>query len=176
MVQKRCFYEWSVRVPLLLRLPDGARAGDGVPHPVSLLDVAPTLLDLAGVDERLPLDGRSLLDPDPDRAVLAEYHVEKVRAPCFMVRRGARKLIHVHGHGSQLFDLEADPGEWDDLSGREDAEDLLALILAEFDPDRIAADGAASVRRRELIRDAMALNGTRWDHAPVFDATTMYVR
>ena len=176
MVQKRCFYEWSVRVPLVLRLPGGERAGTSVPVPVSLLDVAPTLLDLAGVDERLALDGRSLLDPDPERAVLAEYHVEKVRAPCFMARRGTRKLIHVHGHGEQLFDLAADPGEWENLGAREDAGDLRAVILETFDPDALAAHGAESVRRRELIRQAMALNGTRWDHSPVFDATTMYVR
>ena len=178
MVQKRCFYEWSVRVPLLLRFADRRRAGERVTDPVSLLDLAPTLLDLAGVNERLPLDGRSLLDPGPDRAVLSEYHVEKVRAPCFMARRGRWKLIHVHGHGSQLFDLETDPGEWENLAGRglpvED--ELRALILAEFDPDAIAAAGAESVRRRELVRHAMALNGTRWDHAPIFDATTQYVR
>lgn len=174
MVQKRCFYEWSVRVPLVLRVPGGEPAV--VSSTVSLLDLAPTLLDLAGVVERLPLDGCGLLDPDPDRAVLSEYHVEKVRAPCFMVRRGTRKLIHVHGHGEQLFDLERDPGEWDDLSAREDADDLRALVLAAFDPDAIAADGAASVARRELIRQAMALNGTRWDYSPVFDATTRYVR
>lgn len=174
MVQKRCFYEWSVRVPLLLRLPDRSRAGERVASPVSLLDVAPTLLDIAGVDDRLLLDGRSLLDPDPGRAVLAEHHVEKVRAPCFMVRRGPRKLIHVHGQGEQLFDLEADPGEWARLD--EDAADLRALILAEFDPEAIAVDGAVSVRRRELIREAMARNGTRWDYSPEWDATTMYVR
>jgi choline-sulfatase len=178
MVQKRCFYEWSVRVPLLLRLPDGRGAGERVPHPVSLLDVLPTLLDLAEVDDRLALDGRSLLDPDPERVVLSEYHVEKVRAPCFMARRGRWKLIHVHGHGSQLFDVGADPNEWENLAGQglAEEEDLRAAILAQFDPDAIAAEGADSVRRRELIRDAMALNGTRWDHAPVFDATTQYVR
>jgi choline-sulfatase len=180
MVQKRCFYEWSVRVPLLLRFPDGSRAGTTVGHPVSLLDVAPTLLDLAGVDERLSLPGRSLLDADADRAVLSEYHVEKVRAPCFMARRGRWKYILIHGHGSQLFDVEADPGEWENLAGRESLRDveegLRALVLADFDPDRIAADGAASVARRELVRRAMALNGTRWDHSPVFDATTQYVR
>jgi arylsulfatase A-like enzyme len=152
-----------------------------VDRPVSLLDLAPTLLDLARVEDRLPLPGHSLLDEGTEeRVVLAEYHVEKVRAPCFMARRGRWKLILVHGHGSQLFDLEADPDEWESLAGRpgvtEVEQDLTAAILAEFDPERIAADGAASVRRRELIRQAMALNGTRWDYSPVFDATTQYVR
>jgi len=180
MVQKRCFYEWSVRVPLLLAFPDGRDAGTSVIEPVSLLDLVPTLLDLAGVDRRLPLDGESLLDVRRDRVVLAEYHVEKVRAPCFMARRGRFKYILVHGHGSQLFDLQADPREWENLAGRPEVGDveaeLHAAILRRFDPDLIAAAGAASVERRELIREAMARNGTRWDYSPVFDATTQYVR
>jgi choline-sulfatase len=183
MVQKRCFYEWSVRIPLVVRAP--GLAPRVVAEPVSLLDVAPTLLELTGVDSNLPVHGESfagLLDGacEPERVVLSEYHVEKVRAPCFMARRGRWKYILIHGHGSQLFDVEADPGEWENLAGRESLRDveegLRALVLADFDPDRIAADGAASVARRELVRRAMALNGTRWDHSPVFDATTQYVR
>jgi choline-sulfatase len=182
MVQKRCFYEWSVRVPLLLRLPDRTRAGERVSAPVSLLDVAPTLLELADarLDDGLPADGESLLAPRHDRLVLSEYHVEKVRAPCFMARRGAYKLIHVHGHDERLFDVDADPGEWEDLSGRPDlratADELRTAILARFDPARIAAEGAASVRRREPIARAMQRNGTHWDHQPFVDATRQYVR
>jgi choline-sulfatase len=181
MVQKRCFYEWSVRVPLLVRFPDGRDAGTAVERPVSLLDLAPTLLDLAGVPEadRLPLPGTSLFD-ETDRTVFSEYHVEKVRAPCFMARRGRHKLIYVHGHDRRLYDVEADPGEWTDLSGRPETrgveERLLGEILERFDPERIAADGAASVRRREIVRDANARNGTRWDHTPDFDGRRRYVR
>jgi choline-sulfatase len=173
MVQKRCFYEWSVRVPLVLRLPRHARAGETVDAPVSLLDLAPTLLELAGAPREPGLEGRSLLDPEPDRVVLSEYHVEKVRAPCFMARRGALKYVYVHGHDEQLFDLEADPGERTDL-GRD--HDLYRAILDRFDPDEIAAAGAESVRRRELIGRAMARNRTRWDFQPFVDATEQYVR
>jgi len=183
MVQKRCFYEWSVRVPLLVRLPGGERAGEAVPHPVSLLDLAPTLLDLAGVgaEERTPLDGASLLgEPDPERVVFSEYHVEKVHAPCFMARKGRHKLIDVHGHDTRLFDLEADPGEWEDLSGRPETrvveDELRAAIHARFDAERLAAEGAASIHRRELIARAMQRNGTHWDYQPEFDATRQYVR
>jgi choline-sulfatase len=174
MVQKRCFYEWSARIPLILRHADRRDAGNVVDTPVSLLDLAPTLLDLLGVDERLPMDGGSLLEPSG--VVCSEYHVEKVRAPCFMVRRGAWKYVYIHGHDQQLFDLASDPGEWTNLAGEHDTAELRSLILERFDPDAIARDGDASVRRRELIARAMAMTTTRWDYSPVFDATTQYVR
>ena len=174
MVQKRCFYEWSARIPLLVRYPDGRGAGTAVDTPVSLLDLAPTILDVTGATDRLAMDGGSLLDPTG--IVFSEYHVEKVRAPCFMVRRGSWKYVYIHGHGEQLFDLAADPGEWTNLARTHDTAEYRALILERFDPDAIAAHGAESVRRRELIARAMALTTTRWDYSPVFDATKQYVR
>jgi choline-sulfatase len=183
MVQKRCFYEWSARIPLVVRVPGvGTRT---VAEPVSLLDLAPTLLDLVGVEPEVPMHGESFAPllqgiSTGERAVLSEYHVEKVRAPCFMARRGRWKYILVHGHETQLFDLEADPGEWTSLAGRPETahveQELHALVLSHFDPDRIAAHGADSVRRRDLIRRAMTVNGTTWDYQPVFDATKQYVR
>lgn len=174
MVQKRCFYEWSARIPLIVRHPDGRDAGSAVAAPVSLLDLAPTLLDMAGCSERLPMDGGDLLEPSG--VVLSEYHVEKVRAPCFMIRRGRWKYIYIHGHGEQLFDLAADPGERKNLGPHPVADELRTLILDQFDPDAIARVGAESVARRELIARAMAMTTTRWDYSPVFDATKQYVR
>jgi choline-sulfatase len=188
MVQKRCFYEWSARVPLILRFPDESYAGTTVQQPVSLLDLTPTLLDLAGVpaERRLPMDGGSLLGllapaaPQEERVVLSEYHVEKVKAPCFMARRGRYKYIYIHGHGAQLFDLIADPGEWTNLAGRPNTQavetELRGLILAQFDPDCIAREGAESVARRLVIKEAMERNGTRWDYTPHFDGTKQYIR
>jgi choline-sulfatase len=174
MVQKRCFYEWSARVPLLVRHPDARGAGTSVGTPVSLLDLAPSILDWLGVEERLPMDGGSL--DDPGGVVFSEYHVEKVRAPCFMVRQDKWKYVYVHGHGEQLFDLATDPGEWTNLAAEHDTSALRASILERFDPDAIARAGEASVRRRDLIARAMAITGTRWDYSPVFDATRQYVR
>jgi choline-sulfatase len=186
MVQKRCFYEPSARVPLLLSLPGGAHAGERVSTPVSLVDVLPTLLDLADVPaaDRTPVDGVSLLAtleaPTDDRVVLSEYHLEKVRAPCFMVRRGRYKYLVVHGFDRRLFDLDADPGELHDLAPLPEHSALVAelhgLVLATFDPERLAAEGAASIRRRVVVKEAMARTGTRWDYTPVFDGTRRYVR
>jgi choline-sulfatase len=194
MVQKRCFYEWSARVPLIARFPGAEHAGDRIPQPVSLIDVLPTVLDLAGVPEshRAHLDGRSLLPlisegegltPSADRAerpVFSEYHLEKVFAPCFMVRRGHFKYILVHEHDEQLFDLAADPGESTDLSDdpsyQEVRNALRELVLERFDPERLAADGRASILRRAIVRDAMRHNDTHWDYEPRFDPTKQFVR
>ena len=97
-----------------------------------------------------------------------------------MARRGSFKYVYVHGHGSQLFDLARDPGEWENLAGRPEhaavEAELRAAILDQFDPDAIAAAGAASVRRCELVRRALEANGTSWDFEPVFDASRRYVR
>ena len=48
MVQKRNLYEWSCRVPLLVRFPDGWKAETSCSTPVSLLDLLPTFCELAG--------------------------------------------------------------------------------------------------------------------------------
>jgi choline-sulfatase len=187
MVQKRCFYEWSARVPLIVHLPDERNGGWTVAEPVSLMDLVPTLLNWAGVpaEVRLPMDATSFAgliegSDTAERIVFSEYHVEKVKAPCFMVRKRKHKYIYIHGYGSQLFDLEADPDEWNNLAGQPELQavedELRTLILAQFDPDQIAAAGAASVRRREMIRQAMERNDTHWDYFPYFDATQQYVR
>jgi choline-sulfatase len=109
-----------------------------------------------------------------------EYHLEKVLAPCFMARQGQYKYIYIHGYDRQLFDLAADPGEWNNLSGlaalQAQEEELHRQILMRFEPEQIAAAGQLSVRRRELIRQAMVRNDTHWDFSPVFDATRQYVR
>ncbi|MCI0476864.1 MAG: choline-sulfatase, partial [Anaerolineales bacterium] len=125
MVQKRTFYEWSSRVPLVMRFPDGSYRGATRAEPVSLIDLFPTLLDLAAVlpESHLPLDGTSLIGlldgrDKIARRVFSEYHAQGAHAPCFMLRRGKWKYVYIHGYDAQLFDLETDPGEWRNLAGK----------------------------------------------------------
>ncbi len=54
MVQKRSFYEYSARVPLILRRPGDVAAGAICRKPVSLVDLLPTLLDVTGVASVMP--------------------------------------------------------------------------------------------------------------------------
>jgi choline-sulfatase len=180
MVQKRIFYDWSCRVPLLVRFPGDAHAGTTVAEPVNLIDLLPTYLDLAGVpdDERLPMDGQSLMglidgtDRAP-RTTFAEMHVEDNPVLCFMVRRGRFKLNLMVGVDAQLFDLQADPDEWHNLIGQPEyaavERELRAAIAERFDGDAIETDVRRSLAARRLIRQAMRRNRTLWDYAPPFD-------
>jgi choline-sulfatase len=180
MVQKRSFYEWSARVPLIVRFPDRWQAGRTVDAPVSLIDILPTCLDIAGVEERLPYDGKSLMglldgSDTAERVAFAEVHSEGIHGPCFMIRRGRFKYIYVYGHDEQLFDLATDPGEWNNLADDPSMvhlkENLRGRILATFDPEAIDREVQASIRRRQMIREAMNLTKTRWDVSPHFDGS-----
>jgi choline-sulfatase len=182
MVQKRTFYEWSARVPLIFHFPDGWQRGTVRPEPVNLIDLFPSFLDIAGVsqEDRLPVDGKSLIglldgSETGERVALSEYHSQGSHAPCFMVRQGKFKYVLIHGYESQLFDLEADPGEWNNLSGKPShrgiEEQLRSRILSEFDPDAIDEAVQESVRKRTLVRRAMQVTGIHWDVEPRFDPT-----
>ena len=177
MVQKRCFYEWSCRVPLLVAFPDGWKAGTTYQAPVSLLDLLPTFNDLAGLSNPLPHDGVSLISllqtEQPERIVYAQAH-EAVGMPCIMARQGGYKYNYIHGHQPQLFDLRADPGEWHNLAHepahQATARQLQEAILANFDPEAMAVENLASLHRRALIRDTLLSHGRTWAHFPQFDA------
>jgi choline-sulfatase len=185
MVQKRHFYEWSTRVPLIIAFPNKWQEGAVVRQPVSLPDLAAAILDMGGVEDRLPIDGKSLVGlidghDTNERTVFSEMHTAGVFATCFMIRRGKYKYTYVHGEDSQLFDLENDPEEWCNLAGdpkyRKTEEDLRARILEQFDPDEIEQDVRQSLLKRQLIRKAMKINDTHWDYYPYFDASKQYVR
>ena len=128
LIQKGCrFYEGLVRVPLILAWPDTIRRGLVSDSLVELTDLAPTLLQAAGAPVPEWMQGRSLLplasgDADPRRhrdAVLCEYF-DALDAPdatrATMYRERRYKLVVYHGHGlGELYDLEQDPGEFDNL-------------------------------------------------------------
>lgn len=120
----RTVYDELIRVPLLLKLPGPERTADvrpRVPEQVRNLDVAPTLLELAGLPIPAAFEGRSLLPllrepgkPDEPRFAYARtLRGAKVAA----VTDGRYKLIRQLNKGrDRLFDLQADPGEHDDVS------------------------------------------------------------
>lgn len=109
-----CFGEAAVRVPLLMRRPCEVN-GLRVRHNVSLVDIAPTLLEFAGVRPPAEMAGRSLAGC-PGAHGLAERSVLCQRRADGMVRRGDLKYVHYADQTPSLFDLAADPEERQDLA------------------------------------------------------------
>jgi choline-sulfatase len=188
---KMAFFEHAARVPLIVRLPRGhARAGARVAEAVSLLDLAPTVIDLAGLDPPAPgeTDGTSLApllrgDGGRDAPVLAEYLAEGVSAPAVMVRRGRHKYIRCPGDPDLLYDLGADPHERHDLAARPiaDSDDHLAALRAEADArwDLAALEREVLAGQHERRLVGLALNRgryTSWDYEPRSQAAMRYVR
>jgi choline-sulfatase len=183
---KMNFFEGASRVPLIVAWP-GRFAPRRVAASVSLLDLAPTLADLTGVDDDLggPIDGRSLLPHLEGRAghdeALGEYLAEGAIAPMVMIRRRALKFIHSPPDPDQLYDLAADPGERANLA----ADPAHAETVAAF-RDEVArrwrlnvldAEVRASQRRRRLVAPALMTGAVHaWDYQPLRDATRQYIR
>jgi arylsulfatase A-like enzyme len=125
-------YGEQVRVPLLLRWPGQLPAGVRLSTPIGLVDVAPTLADLSGVELAGPVDGRSLAPAvrsgsEPEIRPLFGYRQKLARLPGrargekFSVSDARLRYIRSAGAGEELYDLEADPGETRNLVAREAA-------------------------------------------------------
>jgi arylsulfatase A-like enzyme len=116
---KRAAYEPSLRIPFLLRYPRRVEAGTTCDETVLNLDLAPTLLELAGVPVPPTVQGASvlpLLAGRPGRDdFLYEYFRELGTVPtCLAVRTRDWKLVTYPEDpqfGSELYDLRNDPGE-----------------------------------------------------------------
>ncbi len=136
MYDKRFMHEPSIRVPLLVRYPRLVKAGTTSEQMALNVDIAPTLLELAGVRAPSIQHGRSLVpilksDPPKDwrKDWLYEYFEypqwEHVR-PHRGVRTERYKLIHYYKLAAfpdepeefELYDLEKDPGELYNLHGK----------------------------------------------------------
>ena len=174
---KMVMYEEATTVPLIMTGP-GLAPGQ-ITAPVSLIDLYPTVLDLAGVavSGDAPAHAKSLREtaqmPDPDRAILSEYHDYGAQTGMFMLRRGQWKLVVYPGHPCQLFDLVADPGETRDLAAAPTMADTLTGMLAALheiaDPDRVNAHAFADQAQRiAQLGGREAIRARKnYDHSPV---------
>ncbi len=142
---KRLMYEPSIRVPMIVRWPKGVKAGQSRSEMVLNVDVAPTLLEAAGLPVPAQVQGKSFLGLAQGRAEpawrkdwLYEYYeypgYENVR-PHRGVRTERHKLIHFFTEPQEweLYDLAADPGEDHNLYGRPEAAELTAGLKARLE-------------------------------------------
>ncbi len=164
---KSNFFDGSARVPLICHQPGGIEGGRTIDTPTSLLDVAPTFLNLAGgpslpgacgqpLDQVLPGNA----DPDPDREVVSML-VDRSRFPACMIRRHQWKLVDHHDSPiPQLFNLDEDPDENRDL-GQDPAtaevrRDLRSRLRRYWDPEAALENVRHVDEQSKIIRSANA--------------------
>ncbi len=178
---KMSFFEASARIPIVVTGPDITPASRSTA--ASLLDVAPTLAQIAGADPMPDNPGRSLLDlaaaDDAGRTVLGEYLGEGAVAPIVMIRRGSEKFVWSPADPPQLFDLATDPDELVNLAAT--APEATARYEIEVGQrwDIAAIDRAVhrSQQERRLVDRALRQGRpTPWDHQPRVDASQQYMR
>jgi glucan phosphoethanolaminetransferase (alkaline phosphatase superfamily) len=111
-------YDENIHVPFLIAAPGLLRGQERVRKVVSLVDTAPTILDLMGIAPPKNYQGRTMLDVAPRMApFFADYSLGLLG-----LRDGRWKFVYEIGSGrAQLFDMERDPREISDVSAREAA-------------------------------------------------------
>ena len=159
LLYKGCrFFEALVHVPLIISFPERFQQNLLSQALVELVDLPPTLLEVAGLHIPEFMQGKSLVSilsgqTNPD------YHKEHVVCECndalqlpdashgTMYFDGRYKSIVYHGHNiGEIYDLESDPGEFHNLWNEPDCKDLKeALLVKHF--DAIMATSSAGIPR-----------------------------
>ncbi len=184
---KMSFFEHSARVPLIIHAPRLFPARR-VPQAVSLVDLLPTLVEIArdgeAGDYATPLEGRSLLPHATSLSghdeVIGEYFGEGTTEPIFMIRRGSKKIVCAEGDPTQFYDVAQDPHETAngaaDPANAAQVEELQQEIQARYDSSALKETVLESQRRRRLLKTVMRNQGVSWDYQPRQDAARAYVR
>ena len=156
----------TLAIPLIVRFPDGARAGERSRRLVSLVDLAPTLAEALGTRMPDDIDGRSLAAPEGDGLYFETYagYLSLGWSPLsgWIDERGK----YVHASRAEFFDLARDPHEEDDL-------------LAELEPQALegyrarigALAGRPALHVGEGVVDEELKRGIQGLGYAAFDAT-----
>ena len=176
---KSLMYEDSVAVPMII-------AGQNIPvgvnsTPVSLTDMAATIETATIGSEKpasAPWQSRALqafiTRPEDDRFILSEYHDGGSPTGFFMIRQGDWKYVYYAGaYPAQLFNLEQDPEETQDLGENPDYAEVRAklhgILKQILDPEAVNAEAFADqARLLEYLGGAdkvLAMQG--FNHTPI---------
>lgn len=121
-------YDVSLRIPLIVRYPDGARAGTRVSCQVSSVDILPTLVEVVGLRVAESTQGRSLAamlgggectDGPVVSATVAGRYMENPPVDRSLRNPSSKLIVHNEARDNQsysFYDLEADPGETEEIA------------------------------------------------------------
>lgn len=135
-------YEGGIRVPFLVRWPGVAKPGVESDEPVCSIDIFPTILDAVGVDQPndRAIDGVSLVEHlrsagktplERDELIWHFPHYRHAPGPYSIIRQGPWKLIHFYEGIQELYHLEKDLSEANNVASDNPAvvEELTAQLM-----------------------------------------------
>jgi choline-sulfatase len=133
-------YDETIHVPLLIRLPEAKPTAKRVAAKVRLVDIAPTLLEIAGVPVPSQMQGQSLLriaraTSAPDHPVYSRADLSQRGFGWSMLESWrAGKYLYIRAPKPELYDLAADPEATRNLAQSSQATlDTMAAQLENFD-------------------------------------------
>ena len=183
---KMSFFEGSSRVPLMISA--SSISSQVINSPVSTIDLCPTICEMAGVTmpEVTPwITGESLFGimrgEKRQNPVLMEYAAEASHAPMVCVRKDQWKYIFCSLDPEQLFDLDKDPNELDNLIENTDYKSTIQsfrdTIGSTWNLDRFDQDVRESQAKRKVVYEALRKGGYYpWDFQPLKQASERYMR
>ena len=140
-------YDETIHVPLMLKLPQNQSAGKRVTARASLVDVAPTILEIAGVPIPSQMQGQSLLRIAKANTDQAAYSISDFPRRAFgwssLESWRVGKYLYIRAPKPELYDLSADPGATRNLAQTSKA--TLETIAGQLDAfDRRFSDAGNS--------------------------------
>jgi arylsulfatase A-like enzyme len=143
LIDKRHFYEESVKVPFLVRCPDIINKGRVVNEMIQNIDVAPTILELAGIEKPAHMQGISIMPLLTGEAttwrdkIFYEYYWENnyPQTPTMHgIRTDRYKLIRYHGiwDTNEFYNLSEDPYETNNLIASPEHQALIQALTNEI--------------------------------------------
>jgi arylsulfatase A-like enzyme len=156
LLGKQNMYEHSIRVPLLIAGP-GVPAGQTRDTLVYLSDLFPTICDFAGIATPVTVEGKSLLPAIRENQQIRDSIFAAYRdfQRCVKTDRWKLILYHVKGEETvQLFDLQADPMERNDLARQPEHAATIAELREEL------------VTWMRLVDDPLDISKPDWGRTP----------
>lgn len=143
LIDKRHFYEESVKVPLLVHCPDLIKSDNRIMKMIQNIDIAPTILECAGIQKPEYLHGMSFVPLLENKKVawrdkiFYEYYWEydfPMTPTMHGVRTDRYKYIRYHGiwDSNEFYDLENDPYEMNNLIASPEHQELIRELAGDI--------------------------------------------
>jgi len=163
LIDKRHFYEESVKVPFLIRCPEIFAGSKTMESMIQNIDVAPTILAAAGIEKPSHFQGQSILPLLQEKEyawrdkIFYEYYWEYdfPQTPTMHgVRTDRYKLIRYQGiwDTNEFYDLQADPNEMNNLIASAEHQEMIETLTNDIYDWLESTDGMQIPLKRTVKR------------------------